>query len=350
MSNAVVPVCNNEDPFNDVAADIIVRSSTDNVDFRVHKAFLAIASPVFRDMLSLPQPGDIQTDASGVHMKDGLHIVPVDEDKATLGTLLRMCYPAWMLLDCEQLFPTTEILLAVFVAARKYAMDGIERQVRAELVAPRFIDPNPLRIYALAVQHGLFDEAKICAKYTLRTPVLGRDYIAELESITAGAYHRLQEYHIECGHISHDLAKNVQWIANETWVWFECSMCRGNSQVVISGERRKWVARWWAQFMLEASAALKKRPSGVTVAIDSEVVHTAIEQASACGTCRSRVFREMREFCGLFVAEVEKETGKVSWTYSDFRCIEVKFFDPGGISAIELSAARLPVAAGSTAS
>ncbi|KAJ7105466.1 hypothetical protein C8R43DRAFT_1046388 [Mycena crocata] len=295
--------CSNETPFNDEAADIIVRSSADKVDFRVHKAFLAVASPVFRDMLSLPQ-GELSSDASDVHVKDGLHIVPLDEDEKTLGTLLRMCYPAWMLADCEPLFPTVERVLAVFEAAKKYAMDGVDREARAALLDPRFIHPDPLRMFVLAVKHGLHDEAKVCARDTLRLPVLGRDYMPELEHITAGAYHQLQDYHVRCGAIAHDVAKNFHWITAETWAWFECSACRGSSQVTISGERRKWVSKWWAEFMSEASCALRERPSGTTVDIDSEVVHSAVGKGAACGTCRSRVFREMKEFCGIFVAEV----------------------------------------------
>ncbi|KAJ7504253.1 hypothetical protein B0H11DRAFT_2221690 [Mycena galericulata] len=298
--------CCNEIPFNDDAADIIVRSTTDNVDFRVHKAFLSVASPVFRTMLSLPQ-GELQSEFLGTHMKDGLHIVPFDEDKETLGALLRMCCPGWMLLDCEPLFPTAERALAVFIAARKYAMDGVERQVRSELVASRFLEPDPLRMFALTIRAGLYDEARICARHTLRMPVLGRPYIPELECITAGAYHQLQAYHIQCGVLAQEVVKNVRWITEEKWVWFEC--CRGSSQVVISAERRKWVAKWWADFMVEAGSVLKERPSGETVGIDAEVVHAAIAKASAsCATCRSRVFREMKEFCGLFAAEVDRAT------------------------------------------
>lgn len=36
-------------------ADVIIRSS-DNVDFRVQRAALSLFSPVFADILSIPQP------------------------------------------------------------------------------------------------------------------------------------------------------------------------------------------------------------------------------------------------------------------------------------------------------
>ncbi|KAF8216663.1 hypothetical protein K438DRAFT_2081385 [Mycena galopus ATCC 62051] len=304
---------NDENPFNDEGADTIVRSTTDNVDFRVYKAFLSIASPVFRDMFALPQ-SQVALGFSAAYMEDGLHIVPLDEDQETLGALLKMCYPTWMVRDCEPLLPTIERVLAVFTAAKKYAMDGVEQEARAALVASHLIEPDPLRVFALAVRDNLYQEAKICARYTLRTPVLGNMYKPELEYITAGAYHRLQEYHVRCGVAAQGVIgqlKDVRWIINETTTWFECSVCRGNSVVVISGGRRKWVAKWWVEFMVEASNALRERPSGMTVGIDSEVVHKAIEKASTCVTCRSRVFREMREFCSTFSAEVDKATETV---------------------------------------
>jgi hypothetical protein len=281
----------------------------------VHKAFLSVASAVFRDMFSLPQSeAQVPSGFSAGDMKDGLHIVTLEENKETLGSLLRMCYPRWMVVDCGPLLPSIERVLAVFEAAKKYAMDGVEREARAAFVAPRLVEPDPLRGFALALKHGLYDEAKICARYTLCMPVLKMEYTPELENITAGAYYRLQEYHVRCGAASQSVGQDVRWITSEAWVWFECSLCRGNSVVVMAGERRKWVAKWWADFMLEATSALRERPSGATVAINSDVVYTALEKASAChATCRSRVYREMSRFCGLFAAEVDKATAAVSF-------------------------------------
>ncbi|KAJ7642784.1 hypothetical protein DFH06DRAFT_1214437 [Mycena polygramma] len=251
-------------------------------------------------------------------MKDDLHVVILEEDEETLGTLLRMCYPKWMLLECKPLFPTIESVLAVLSAAIKYAMDGVEREVRTALIDPLFVEPNPLRVFAVAVKHGLDNEAKICARSTLRLPVLGMKYTPELDQITAGTYHRLQEYHVRCGIAAQRIGQDARWVSSETYVWFECSSCRGNMMFVIAGERRKWVAKWWAEFMAEVSNILRERPSGIAVGIDSEVVHTAMEKASACTTCRSRVFREMRQLCILLMAEVDKVTGTVELDLLNF--------------------------------
>ena len=66
-------------------ANIIVRSS-DFVDFRVHKSVLAMTSPVFKDLLSLPQPSDGET-------VDGLPVVRLSEDSELLSSLVSIIYP-----------------------------------------------------------------------------------------------------------------------------------------------------------------------------------------------------------------------------------------------------------------
>jgi len=74
------------EPFDDVPdANLIIRSS-DLIDFRVHKPVLAMASPFFKVLLSLPQPSDSPS-------IDGLPVVQLYEDSELLNTLVSMLYP-----------------------------------------------------------------------------------------------------------------------------------------------------------------------------------------------------------------------------------------------------------------
>jgi hypothetical protein len=66
-------------------ASFVIRSS-DFVDFKVHKAVLAAASPFFKDLLSLPQPPDCES-------VDGLPMVQFLEDSELLSALVSMLYP-----------------------------------------------------------------------------------------------------------------------------------------------------------------------------------------------------------------------------------------------------------------
>jgi hypothetical protein len=66
-------------------ANLIIRSS-DFVDFRVHKPVLAMASPVFKDLFTLPQPSDSESD-------DDLPVVKLPEDSELLHSLVSIIYP-----------------------------------------------------------------------------------------------------------------------------------------------------------------------------------------------------------------------------------------------------------------
>jgi hypothetical protein len=296
-------------PFDDQCADIILRSVESNVDFYVFKMFLSYASPFFKQMFTLPQEGVEQ------EMKDGLPVIPVDEDEETLNLLLRCCYPRWH--SQSEKRSGLESLILVLKASRKYEMEEVEKCIRAEVVATRFMTNQPMRVYAIAIRHRLSPEAKLAARETLRLPLLGREYIEELEHITAGALYRLQSYHMLCSKAAIQVAKNLKWLTTDNFTWFECSECRsrnysGNMIVTISGSRRTQVmSKWWEEYITQATIALGERPSGVTV-MHVELMDEALRKANMCSSCRVRAFKEMRVFSEAFAAEVDRVTGDVS--------------------------------------
>ena len=65
--------------------NLIIRSS-DLVHFRVHKPVLAMASPFFKELLSLPQPPDGE-------IVDDLPVVQLSEGSELLNNLISMLYP-----------------------------------------------------------------------------------------------------------------------------------------------------------------------------------------------------------------------------------------------------------------
>jgi len=65
--------------------NLMIRSS-DLIDFRVHKSILATASPIFKDLLSLPQPSDSE-------IVDGLPMVQLSESSELLNSLFSILYP-----------------------------------------------------------------------------------------------------------------------------------------------------------------------------------------------------------------------------------------------------------------
>jgi BTB/POZ domain len=308
-------------PFEDRLgdADVILRSTKSNVDFYVLKTFLSYASPFFKQMFTLPQDGVNQD------MKDGLPIIPVEEDEETVNLLLIRCYPRFLAQPDKN--PDLGSLILVLEASRKYQMEDVEKYIRAEVVAERFMTSQPMRVYAIAIRHGLVREATLAARETLRLPLLGREYIDELEDITAGALYRLQSFHMLCSDAAVHVATHLEWLTSDKFTWFECAECSRFSvntsitPVTIAGHRRKRVlSKWWADYMTQATAALGTKPSGATV-IHVELMDDALRKANQCSSCRGRVFEEMREFSGAFATEVDRATSDVS--------IPIISIDPG---------------------
>ena len=69
----------------DVSDTNVILRSSDLVNFRVHKSVLAMASPVLKDIFSLPQPYDSET-------IDGLPVIQLSEDSELLNHLVSMLY------------------------------------------------------------------------------------------------------------------------------------------------------------------------------------------------------------------------------------------------------------------
>ena len=79
------PTTSPPETFDVSDTNLIIRSS-DLVDFRVHKSVLAMASPFFKDLLSLPQPSDSE-------FIDGLPVVQLSESSELLNSLVSILYP-----------------------------------------------------------------------------------------------------------------------------------------------------------------------------------------------------------------------------------------------------------------
>ncbi|KAH9058178.1 hypothetical protein EDB87DRAFT_1578178 [Lactarius vividus] len=91
-------------------ADIILQSHG-LISFRVHKSTLAISSPFFADLFSLPQPPNDT-------VVDGLPIVQVSEEAELLHSLLTIFYPI------PSVIPDSyEKTLALLAALYKYNID-----------------------------------------------------------------------------------------------------------------------------------------------------------------------------------------------------------------------------------
>ena len=143
-------------------ASIIVRSS-DKVNFRIHKSVLAISSPFFEDLLSLPQPPDDE-------LIDGLPVVQLSEDASILSNLVSFLYPTQRLVKPG----SYEMVFTLLAACQKYDMVSIQQDIRDEVSLGRFPTPDEAQAfsaYAIASSLGLIPEMENAARLTLDRPM-----------------------------------------------------------------------------------------------------------------------------------------------------------------------------------
>ncbi|KAL5635760.1 hypothetical protein ACGC1H_004540 [Rhizoctonia solani] len=133
------------------AGDFTLKSSPDDVEFKVYRLFLMTASPVFQDILT-----------SG----SGPPVMELSEDAETIAALLQYIYPRE-----NPVIKDYGLFAKVLEAARKYELGFITSDLRASMRSDSTtfacLRAEPLRMYALAVRHELKEEIPIAAKLTI---------------------------------------------------------------------------------------------------------------------------------------------------------------------------------------
>ena len=144
-------------------ADVILQSC-DLVNFRVHQRTLAMSSPFFDDMFSLPQPQPPDED-----VVDGLPVVRLFEDAEVLNSLISMLYPIPSVLPNYY-----DNALTLLAASQKYDMVGAQSRIRAEIqskIFPPLTGPETFRSYAISSSGKLPSEIEKLARLTLDFPM-----------------------------------------------------------------------------------------------------------------------------------------------------------------------------------
>jgi hypothetical protein len=117
-----------------------------------------MASPFFKDLLSLPQPSDSES-------VDGLPVVELSEGSELLNSLISVLYPVptvvpdsyekvllYLLSTCEQLTLYYKVLY-LLAACQKYDMVSVQSLIRAKIKLGEFPAPKgaeAFHAYAIA--------------------------------------------------------------------------------------------------------------------------------------------------------------------------------------------------------
>jgi len=90
-----------------------------------------------------------------------------------------------------------------------------QKLIRQEFASAPFMDEEPLRVFAFAMQHQLKPEVRLAAKLSS----FGGSDIHGLDLITGLDYARLQIYHKNCCVAASAVAKNLSWFKGPlTWI------------------------------------------------------------------------------------------------------------------------------------
>ena len=310
-SPAILPYA--ASPFDHPQADVILRSS-DNIDFRVFKLFLSLASPVFETMFGLPQPSEGADPDE--ETKDGLPVVSVSEGSKTLDALLRFCYPSTLAEDpsLDDFTFATEIL----EAAKKYSLDAIERIVCKALFIPKILEVDSLPCFVVARRADLHEQCVLAAKYSLRESLIPTKFQG-IHFISSTDLLALLTYHKNCANAVLALQSNLIWIENHyqqsnaiAWMVGECRSCGRHprsSKYSLFGIQ---VASWWADFMDETFVEIRDKPCAQTVEKGAEEAIRKFRAQGGCSRCPSVVPGDIQEFVTLFTNQMEEATAKVS--------------------------------------
>ena len=307
-------------PFDHAKADIILRSS-DNVDFRVFRLFLSLASPFFETLFDIPQPAEADANQE---LRDGLPVVSVAEDSKTLDALLRFCYPCTLADD-----PKLEVLqdaVDILEAARKYSLDAIESKARQAIANPKILEAEPLRCFVIAHRGRLREETLLAAKYTLTQPLIP-SWFQEIELLTTTDLLSLLTYHKKCGDAVYALRLNLSWItshygSSEACSWLSAQYRDHYNRVIDCGcpgtNPPKYgifdmSVKWWEDFMEESFAALRDKPCMEVVKASAEKTVQAVKTRN-CSTCSPKVAEGMRDFVDLFTRKIEETVSQVNPT------------------------------------
>jgi len=170
-------------------ADVILRvplqpESKGFKDFHTHKAILSIASTLFKDMFSIPQPPQ---SAEG---DPTLPIIQISESAESFETFLRLIYPVEP--------PSITSLQAVdslFRLAEKYMANGVHTRLKQILVSPYFLRSDPIMVYVIACRVDLNEEAELAIPHTFKIDLVRDISRTHLQTMTAEAYNRLLMSH-----------------------------------------------------------------------------------------------------------------------------------------------------------
>jgi hypothetical protein len=163
--------------FTTDGGDVILRAGQEpgsKHDFCVHKFILSLASSVFKDMFTFPQPHN-----QNHNDQSELPVVNVPDPPEVLDVILRFIYPGVE----PPKFTDVRLVSTLLSAADKYHIASMSPSLRESLKS--FVQAEPFRVYIIACQFGFLDEAMTAAKISTSSSYVGWEYEEEIRHISS---------------------------------------------------------------------------------------------------------------------------------------------------------------------
>ncbi|EIW79744.1 hypothetical protein CONPUDRAFT_74098 [Coniophora puteana RWD-64-598 SS2] len=287
-------------PFDATDADIVLRTS-DNVDFHVFKAILSLASPVFKDMFTIPQP------------PSSSDVVSISENSIITRKLLLFCYPG-----PNPPISHVEEACLLMKAANKYDIAFVSEAVEAHITSSPLSGEEDFKLYCLACHNGWESLAQIAALRTLNIPSFGDPTVlhnpADLELITAAAYQRLLVYHAKCREVAKNVGLGHLTWASEAKCWIPLVCCGSTTRRVIKNSTDGSpilgsVSIWWSDAINSVGKELSQRPVLTTVTTSNDFSLAILRRQYSCLECEGHIKGgELQKTVAVFAEEVKRVT------------------------------------------
>ncbi|KAL5501382.1 hypothetical protein ACEPAH_8642 [Sanghuangporus vaninii] len=278
--------------FDNAEGDIILRSS-DKVDFRVFKVILALASPVFKDIFTLPQ--------SSTETKDDISVIPVSESSETIIPLLEFCYPVNSPRLAQQ---DMSVIGNVLGAALKYDMQSATRPAREALKErAETCKKDAVVAYAIACHLKLEEEARAAALACLKWPIVGF-VVPQLAIISGLDYFNLLDFHSRaCDVVNNRFSQLNHSTPICKNIYPTTHQC--NSSYIVEG---KICYTWWNGSCITES--LRQAPLGLEK-ISLSTLAANLKQ-STCHICKDKVLKGWEKARTTIIEAVKNDVSAVS--------------------------------------
>jgi len=264
-------------------ADVILRASGGK-EFHAHKIILSLASPVFRDMFSVPQPPSTNSSQ--------LPIVDVNDPPEALEMFLQIIYPT-----PNPPINNLETSASVLRLADKYDAGSV-LDAHKEYLLSMCLDSPPIHAYAILCACGREKEAEAAARRVSFASLASLSSHPLLRLMSVEHYQRLVRFMV-----SRD--KRMREILSERRAEIERnipSTCRNPAHQLYTGT-----------IVASLQAAFEANPS-VRVAEALGILSSAPLTFSPCGPGCIYNVRWLREYAELVLKDLINVAEKLPWT------------------------------------